>query len=195
MKESLLEQLDTQAILLLYLADELSAQDRRNVEQRLAADPALAGELQSLRDLYESCRQTMSAPEAGRQEALEAAASRGASRLMHRWAEQRRRPRPAVVETARSIHWLRYGLSAAAALLLSGGIWWSYHRSAVQPGPAPAPVAVVEDSDEQLALVLDSMDASAADDSSDRQIATTVVKAEETDLSVDTLVDLPPVAN
>jgi len=80
-------------------------------------------------------------------------------------------------------------------LLLSCGIWWGYHRSAVQPSPAPAPVAMVEDSDEQLALVLDSMDASAADDSSDRQIATTIAKADETDLSVDAMVDLPPVNN
>jgi hypothetical protein len=54
---------------------------------------------------------------------------------------------------------------------------------------------MVEDSDEQLALVLDSMDASAADDSSDRQIATTIAKADETDLSVDAMVDLPPVNN
>jgi len=195
MKDSPLEQLDAQAILLLYLADELSAQDRRTVEQRLAADADLARQLQSLRDLYDSCREAMSAQETGRQEALEAAAARSSSRLMHRWAEQRRRPRTAVLEAARSIHWLRYGFAAAALFLLSCSLWWSYHRSPVLPGPGPAPVVMDDDSREKLSLVLDSMEASATDDSSDRQIATTIAKAEETDLSVDAMVELPRVDN
>jgi len=51
---SLLDQLDRrESVLLMHLAGELSAGDRAEVQRRLAADPALAADLEQLRSTYD----------------------------------------------------------------------------------------------------------------------------------------------
>jgi anti-sigma factor RsiW len=52
---NILQQLqDEQAMLLMYLADELPAEDRAAVERRLAGDARLVEELQKMRQTHEA---------------------------------------------------------------------------------------------------------------------------------------------
>ena len=60
MMTSLLHQLENnEAILLMYLAEELPAEDRADVEQQLASDPALRAELEELRATHDGVTSTI----------------------------------------------------------------------------------------------------------------------------------------
>ena len=196
--KSILNQLpDDESILLLYLANELPPGDRQKVGQRLAVDADLRGKLQELSQLRDFCQNSIRALD--EQESaghIESAAMRRAGRMLQQWAARRRRPGEAAQPIVRPIPWLRYGLSAAAMMGLVYLVWWSNHP--VMPnadrivdsthGGDQTPPAAVADSlspEVKLSLLLNTMDAAAADDAPDRQLVAVGVKSDDINFSVD----------
>jgi hypothetical protein len=136
---SILEQLDNdEAVLLVYLADELPAVQRAEVEKRLATDPMLAAQLRELQETHEMIsRAVREAPDAGAAAGAgpvpttAAATERKLVRMIRQWGAQRvldystsRATRP------RQSRWWIYA-AAAAVLFVGFIIWWG-----VQDNPA-----------------------------------------------------------
>jgi anti-sigma-K factor RskA len=115
---------DERSMLLMYLAGELSAPDREEVERRLAKDARLAAELADLQASHASYLEMMSILEAATPPAVpDAAAAQRANRAIRQWATRRlANPLPA----ARANHFLPrwvYPMAAAAAMVVAV-IWW-----------------------------------------------------------------------
>jgi anti-sigma factor RsiW len=192
--KSVLKQLaDNESILLMYLADELPPRDRQAVEQRLASDGELRRQLEALSELQEFCQKSIRALDAQSPADLtESATLRRAGRLLQQWALLQRRPEETGPLTTRPIPWLRYGLSAAAVMGLAYLVWWG-NQPASAPQltdvvPPPNPPAQFDDTlspDVKLSMLLDTMNASAADDSVDRQVAAADARGDDINFSVD----------
>jgi ferric-dicitrate binding protein FerR (iron transport regulator) len=189
MKQRLLDQLeDKEAILLMYLAEELSPAERQEVDQMLAADPDFARQLQGLSQLQDSTQQAVKALDNSEPAEASQSALRRASRLLRQYADDRRQPAPVEV-VHRAFPWMRYGFSVAAAVLIGCMIWWN-----VQPTQTvrqePAHVAIVpvpppEDSQAVVALLIDTMDNSGPDDGVTRQIAAADSRVDDLDFPTD----------
>jgi len=123
-----LEQLDQSARLLMYLADELPAGERAQVEQLLASDASLRQELETLRSAQDEFTRHMVGADAAASTLGEASSINRITRAM-RQHHVRRVLTPAA-ETTKSVHfWARvprwgYPIAAAAAVaLLYVGYW------------------------------------------------------------------------
>jgi anti-sigma factor RsiW len=127
--------LDQEAILLLYLAAELPAADREEIERMLESDPNLRSELDQLRQVQEAAHAALRQSDAqtGRSEP---AAGRAAGEI-ERWAAHRASPRLAGASRARSwsIPRWAYPIAAAAVLAIAFVAWWGVGRSAVPDAP------------------------------------------------------------
>ena len=148
--ESLLHQLENnEAILLMYLADELSGEDRAEVEQMLSTDAALRAELEALRALQARAFGGLDGYEAhARLPVSEGVAVRQAMRVMRHWqiAHAQAPPPEESVKELR-FPWWSYPLTTAAAVLIAFLVWWgargdrfepprpNYNNDVVQNGP------------------------------------------------------------
>ncbi|HSV14790.1 MAG TPA: hypothetical protein VLI90_11055 [Tepidisphaeraceae bacterium] len=124
---SLLQQLqNNEAVLQMYLADELPADDRIEVEQMLATDPGLRAVLEdlrlaqdlvigSLRKLDQATPLAVSTPVAARQ----------MSRLIKQWQVDRleRQAAAPIKQKFRLPAWA-YSAATAAAVLVAVVVWW-----------------------------------------------------------------------
>jgi len=133
--DSLLQQLENnEAILLMYLADELPAADRAEVEQMLQNDAHLRAELESLRGTQAGFEQTMRAADASQPLPISSqAASRQVMRLVNHWIGQQLAQQAAVRPMVIGVHshrWWLYPLAAAAMLLLGIILYSSMHQPA-----------------------------------------------------------------
>jgi anti-sigma factor RsiW len=120
-------QSDREAVLLLYLAEEMPREDRAQMERILAADPSLAAELDRLRSLQSRID--------GQLEALDAAAplrmsheisTRRVMREMRRFQLELKSRSPMHLEPSSLHSWPRwiYPLAAAAAIIVAVlGLW------------------------------------------------------------------------
>jgi anti-sigma factor RsiW len=158
----LLEQLrDDQAVLLMYVADELTEDDRAAVEQRLAGDAALRQKLAELRGLNEQ----MGPMIAGLYEADRASGDALARRM---WRAVNRRqmellataPVPAPLRSAKW-SWWKYVVTTAAVVLIGLlGLWGLMPMSpTVTPSPIAGPIVENPQPDEtathdQVAMTL-----------------------------------------
>lgn len=125
----MVEQLDNSSALLLHLAGELPAEERAELERRLAADPALAAQLDELHMAQSALEHAMSTLDAADPLPGEAAAVARITRAMR---QHKVRPslvayRPATVHRS---FWQRvprwsYPLTAAAAIALVYVGWWT----------------------------------------------------------------------
>ncbi|WP_428939325.1 hypothetical protein [Fontivita pretiosa] len=130
-----LEQLDNdEALLLMYLWQELSEAERARVEQRLASEPELRWRLEALRETQQMVSEAMRSLDSA-QAALSpraaAASQRALLRTVRQWQLQRqwRRTRSSEPARGRSYWWL---YPAAAAVLLIGLIiWWGLQPDAM----------------------------------------------------------------
>src|SRR4051812_16749606 len=88
---NLLQQLgSTEAVLMMYLSDELPAEDRAEVERRLAADPAMRAQWDRLREAHAAFAAAMPALDrATRLPAPEAVGVRRVVRAMRQWQAER----------------------------------------------------------------------------------------------------------
>ena len=102
---SLLQQLENnEAILQMYLADELGVEDRREVEQMLRGDAGLAAELDELRAAQNAVMAAIGALDQSAPLAISTpAAVRQVSRLMKQWQVDRLarpdRPHPMIARS------------------------------------------------------------------------------------------------
>ena len=143
--QSLLNQLQSdEALLLMYAAGELPAEDRAQVEQRLEADPALRAELDRLRELNGSIDEALVELDTGtRLPVSEGVAVRKVGRVMRQWQTARMAPQVAEepVDQLR-FPWWSYPLATAAAVLLALLVWWGQQdgppmQRANRPMPEP----------------------------------------------------------
>lgn len=139
---SLLDELVTnEAILLMYLADELPDGDRAAVETRLASDESLRADLARLRDAQETVACALRRLDASQPIQTGAASSsqRKLSRVIRQWQAERAR-QDALAEPAlsRRARWWIYPVAAAAALAMGYTVWWGFQpqSSDVLVGPA-----------------------------------------------------------
>lgn len=128
---SLLPQLqDDEAILLMYVADELPPADRSVVERRLNTETSLRDQLDALRGMQEAAYLSLRTTDAHRLPG-QGAGSRRVIRSIQKWQAGR------AVEQAASAHKDRFHLHipawtypvAAAAVLVIGFMLWGSHGS------------------------------------------------------------------
>jgi hypothetical protein len=140
MMTSLLHQLENnEAILLMYLADEMPAEDRADVEQMLAADASLRAELEALRGVQEGFVGGMEQLDAAaRLPVSESVAVRRATRMLRQWQVDHVNGAAAQEEPVRELRfpWWSYPLTTAAAVLIAFLVWWG-NRGDRYEKPAP----------------------------------------------------------
>ena len=122
----------------MYLADELSAEDRAEVERSLAADERLRAELDSLRAGQEAVAAALAALDRATPPVNEAAAVHRVGRMMRQWAAQ---PRPDDARQAADGRRLpRWALpvtgAAAAAAVVFALVWYTGRNT--PGGPIPS---------------------------------------------------------
>jgi anti-sigma factor RsiW len=124
---SYLEQLENnEAILLMYLTEELPTEDRAQVEQMLARDAGLRAELEQIRALYAGAMGRLDELEAAHESGVSQATSlRNVSRLMKQWQVNRLVSAPLQMprKTRHVGMWMIPASVAAAAILVIG--WWA----------------------------------------------------------------------
>ena len=124
---SVLQQLDDkQAVLLMYVADELTPDDRAEVERMLAVDADLRAELERLRDASAWFADQMRRSDRfARPTVPEYAAVRRVGRAMRQWHARRLAAAPAG-PAARTLRypWWAYPLAAAASVVIAFLVWW-----------------------------------------------------------------------
>jgi hypothetical protein len=150
---SLLQQLENnEAILQMYLADELGVEDRREVEQMLRGDAGLAAELDELRAAQNAVMAAIGALDQSAPLAISTpAAVRQVSRLMKQWQVDRL-ARPAVeAQKGGRFPWWTYpaaSVATAAGVLIAMMVWWGMKSDGPIAGtvsPATAPTIVATD--------------------------------------------------
>jgi hypothetical protein len=113
-----------QAILLMYLADELPREDRAEVERMLSADAGLRAELERLHGVDEMLTGAMSADGGMSRAANEMAVRRVLREMKRHQAQLTLRPQPAPPTNRRVLPlWTIPFAAAAAALFLFIGLW------------------------------------------------------------------------
>jgi len=144
---SLLHQLENnEAILLMYLARELSAEDRAEVEQKLASDAGLAAELERLRAVRDDLNTSIGAADAAtRLPVSTGVAVRRVTRMLRQWQVERLKPKPPH-EPINELRfpWWSYPLTTAAAVLIAFLVWWGNknpqvareHRPVMEESPS-----------------------------------------------------------
>ena len=141
---SVLQQLESnEAVLLMYLAGELPAEDRTEVERMLAVDAGLRADLERLREAFA----WFSAEVARDDRAIRPAVSEGAAvrrvgRAMRQWYARRLAAAPAPRPAAGTLRypWWAYPLAAAASVVIAFLVWWgNTDRTAIVAQHEPPP--------------------------------------------------------
>jgi anti-sigma factor RsiW len=172
--QSALDQLDDQAILLLYIADELSQEDRSAVEARLGAEENLRAELENIRGAHSSVMQSLAGLDAQRPIAVRtAAAQRNVLRQLKQWHVQRLSPTSETTKRApkhrHKIPWL-LPLSGVAAALMGVIIFWGWTSNPQLPMEYNLPTLPPDRTSLRISLQLDSRDNSLADDEQEMDV-------------------------
>lgn len=137
---SLLHQLENnEAILLMYLADELPPEDRAEVEQMLSRDQRLRSELERLQRINQTVEEGLGMLDEAFPVSRQERALRRVSRIVRQWAVDRLRPQeePEEVVSRRFPLW-GYPIAGAAMVAILLAIWWQV----LPKGGVPPPVLV-----------------------------------------------------
>ncbi|MDB5356824.1 MAG: hypothetical protein JWN24_3277 [Phycisphaerales bacterium] len=134
----MLQQLNNESVLLMYLADELPRDDRADVEQMLATDPTLRAQLSNLERAQEMFESGMARLDAAQPLAGESAAVRRITGAMRRNMLEyaAKAPAPVVMRRGLRYPWWAYPTVAAASVLLAFLTWWGHVDSALPKIPA-----------------------------------------------------------
>ena len=151
---SLLQQLENnEAILLMYLADELGAEDRREVEQMLSRDGGLRAELEKIRAAQIAVMAAIASLDQSAPLAVSTpAAVRHVSRLMKQWQVDRlARPLAEAQKRGPRFPWWAFpaaSVATAAGVLIALMVWWGMKSDVPIAGtglPATAPAMIAVD--------------------------------------------------
>jgi hypothetical protein len=153
---SLLKQLpDRQAILLMYLAEELGAEDRREVEEMLRGDASLAAELEEIRAAQIAVMAAIGALDQSAPLAVSTpVVVRQVSRLMKQWQVDRlARPAAEAQKKGPRFPWWAYpaaSAAAAACVLIALMVWWGMKpdNGPIAGTPATAPAIAIATDDQ-----------------------------------------------
>jgi anti-sigma factor RsiW len=130
---SLLQHLENnEAVLLMYLADELPADDRMEVDHMLATDPALRAELEELRLAQAAVVGGLDDLDKRELPPLsEAVVVRQVGRAMRQWKVDRLARQPSAAPHSRlRFPWWVYPSASAAAIILAILVWWGMKSEA-----------------------------------------------------------------
>ncbi len=164
---SLIQELENnEALLLMYVADELPAEDKLEVEQMLASDGSLRMELEEIRSAMASSLHGLSTLDELEpiSASTEAIALRSTSRMMKQWHVDRLRMQPEpTAKKPRYPAWV-VPTAAAASILLGVVGWWGITSDARLPTMDGQKIAentteapAVEPVDEHARLLVDSL--------------------------------------
>jgi len=184
--KNLQELQNNEAILLMYLAGELAPQDHVEVEGMLASDANLRRELASLQEMQQQTMQGLGDLDRQiRPPVSEAFATAGISRMIQQWHEQRERLKRTIVVAPRSIMpriWL--GLAAAASIAIGFLVWGVYHP-AVPTTARSSPTPVIQNDDEKVLLMQNTMNIAEGLVDSDVSVAAAMPGPDDLDSSAD----------
>jgi anti-sigma factor RsiW len=156
---SFLQQLENEAILLMYLAGELAPEDRAEVEQMLATDGKLRADLAQLEEAHNSVRRHLQQlDDISSLPASPDVALRRVSRMMKQWQVDQLAAAPIQVSRPRRhVPWWVYAGASAAAAVVAVIVWWGMQSDvpviANNTTAVVAPVDEGRQQDEQLALL------------------------------------------
>lgn len=148
-----------EAMILMYIADELSPADRAEVDRRIAADDALQGLLVELGSIWRQVDSAIEMTDAGTTAERRAAhVAADTSRMMRQWMLRL----PVKPPAARTLQIPRWAYAAVAAMLALAIYVWPSHRSKtagpvaqVAPGEILSPAdATVANNDSMAAVIL-----------------------------------------
>jgi hypothetical protein len=148
------ENLDREAVTLLYAAGELEPGQREAFERRLAAEPQLAAELEQFRAAQASVSAELKRADAHtRLPASEGVVVRRVSRSIQVWLDEQVAEPPPPVKKGLPLPWWSYP-SAVAASLIVGFLVWSSRQEvpALEASPeAKRELSMMEAEQEELA--------------------------------------------
>ena len=126
---------NNQHVLMMYLADELSPEDRREVDQMLATDAGLRAQLQQLEETQQTVFEGLSRLDGASQlTGGEAAAiRRAAAEIRRRLAKPELAMEPEAAEPRRRSLWWVYPTAAAAVVVLAAAVWMPRHAATRRP--------------------------------------------------------------
>ena len=125
------------ATLMLYVSGELEPAEREAFERRLAAEPALAAEVEQARGAHDAVAAQLARADAhGRLPVNEAVAVRRVSRAISTWQVNRNAAPAAAVKPAWRLPWWAYPTAAAASLIV-GFLVWSSRQEIRSLAPSP----------------------------------------------------------
>jgi hypothetical protein len=136
-----LQQLNNEAVLLMYLADELPADDRAEVDHVLATDPAFRAELNRLTQAQELFETGMARLDAAQPLPGELAAVRRITAAMRRNMLEyaARVSAPVVMRRGLRYPWWAYPTVAAASVILAFLTWWGHGDARLMGLPPVSP--------------------------------------------------------
>jgi anti-sigma factor RsiW len=142
---------NNEAVLLMYLANELEPEDRAEVEQMLAADAGMRAELAQLQYAQNSVTQFLQHLDASLSLPGTAdVASRRVSRVMKQRQLDELSARPLLVRrNRRHIPWWVYWVASAAAAVVAVVVWWGLQSDVPAPSIAMSSSVSGEDQQEQ----------------------------------------------
>lgn len=124
MKPELEDYDSRQAILLMYLAEELPEADRVEVDRRIAEDASVRIELEALRQMQASIWTGLGdLDRRSRPPVPDSVVNRRVGRLIKDWLTARSEIPAPIPIPRRQMHWVRYGLAVAAMLLIGFFLW------------------------------------------------------------------------
>jgi hypothetical protein len=144
--DSLLEQLGNEAVLVMYLAEELPPEDAAEVRQLLESDARLREQLETLRRAHSEFLYGMAILDGTEPPPVAAAvATRDVTRAVERWriAEALRRPRLEPSRAGLRYPWWAYPMATAAAVLIAFLAWWGNTASTIHIGSSDNGQAMV----------------------------------------------------
>jgi anti-sigma factor RsiW len=165
--KSYLQHLESnEAVLLMYLGNELPEQDRAEVEAMLASDSRLRTELENLRKIHQLAFDALESLDAiTRPPVPLIAAQNRISKLVREWVDRRRQSTMAVSGSRGQFPWWRSAFAAAASLMVVYYIWAVYHTAENHGLPAVVRAPHVLNDNERLALLYNSFEISNSEDS------------------------------
>jgi hypothetical protein len=145
---NLLQQLrNNQAVLLMYLANELDPDDRIEVEQLLSNDAGLRAELAQLRKDYEAVYEDLRLLDVESPMPVSSGvAMRQVARMMKQWqVDQLVIEPPAAGRKWPRLPWWAYGTASAAAAIVAVVVWWGLKSDVSSPNSGTNNTVLAED--------------------------------------------------